>query len=539
MKLLNRGLALAVVGAGLAAPSHASERRQHRPHRPTQRRRSHGRPGQRRGRRLATRRRPTRSASSASRATETCSRPSTATPLDAARGQGRRLPRPVRRQLRRATRRAPRADVRRPPSSAGPSPTPRATRVSPVFGSMLRAQRRPAGRPDLGQRLRRPRPVAVRRPARQRGRRPPSAPSAWSAGPAAGHDGERRPHRHRGRVDPRPGGLPHGLDPGRGRRRPCWPGSVEVSNDDNDPRRRLPRRQHRQAAQPLLDGARRPRPRALRGDRHPQHPAITWCGRRATRSRAPSTRTSRTRSTRHRRVLLVLQERLRPRLLRRRGRHDDHGQQRPADQLPQRQLERRHHQLLQRRHLRRRRRPRVGPRLHRVHLRPDLPVPVRCPQRVLLRRLGRDRRPDQRHARTRARATSPPSAPTALCSSTAPARRRHDASTAPPASAGPCVAGGGLRSPSRSPTTGVTADVVVAHRRRRRRPARPPPTAARRSPTPPPSPASGPTSTAAPAPSPPRSPNAEAAGATGIVVGNNDSAARPASMPVTPTHLRR
>ncbi len=40
--------------------------------------------------------------------------------------------------------------------------------------------------------------------------------------------------------------------------------------------------------------------------------------------------------------------------------------------------------------------PRVGPRLHRVHLRPDLPVAVRCAQRVLLRHLGRDHRPDQR-----------------------------------------------------------------------------------------------------------------------------------------------
>ena len=68
----------------------------------------------------------------------------------------------------------------------------------------------------------------------------------------------------------------------------------------------------------------------------------------------------------------------------------------PTHRLPQRQLERRHHQLLRRRLLRRRRRPRVGPRLHRVHLRPDLPVAVRCAQRVLLRRLGRDRRPDQR-----------------------------------------------------------------------------------------------------------------------------------------------
>ena len=39
----------------------------------------------------------------------------------------------------------------------------------------------------------------------------------------------------------------------------------------------------------------------------------------------------------------------------------------PTHRLPERQLERRHHQLLQRRHLGRRGRPRVGPRLHRVH----------------------------------------------------------------------------------------------------------------------------------------------------------------------------
>ena len=87
------------------------------------------------------------------------------------------------------------------------------------------------------------------------------------------------------------------------------------------------------------------------------------------------------------------------------GSLDDHRQQRRPDQLPQRQLERRDHQLLQRRDVRRRRRPRVGPRLHRVHLRPDLPVAVGRAQRVVLRRVGRDRRPHQRRSRTRTRAT--------------------------------------------------------------------------------------------------------------------------------------
>ncbi len=66
------------------------------------------------------------------------------------------------------------------------------------------------------------------------------------------------------------------------------------------------------------------------------------------------------------------------RLLRRSRRHDDHGQQRPAHRLPQRQLERHQHQLLRRRDLRRHGRARVGARLHRAHVRPHLPVAVRA-----------------------------------------------------------------------------------------------------------------------------------------------------------------
>ena len=108
------------------------------------------------------------------------------------------------------------------------------------------------------------------------------------------------------------------------------------------------------------------------------HPGLEG-GRPA--SRATSTSTSRTSSLRRRR-LLVLRQRLRSRLLRRRRRHDADGQQRPGHRLPERQLERRDHQLLRRRLLRRRRGARVGPRLHRVHLRPDLPVAVGCAQRV-------------------------------------------------------------------------------------------------------------------------------------------------------------
>ena len=52
----------------------------------------------------------------------------------------------------------------------------------------------------------------------------------------------------------------------------------------------------------------------------------------------------------------------------------------PTIACPERELERRDHQLLQRRHGRRCRRARMGPRLHRVHARPDLPMAVGCAQ---------------------------------------------------------------------------------------------------------------------------------------------------------------
>ena len=65
-----------------------------------------------------------------------------------------------------------------------------------------------------------------------------------------------------------------------------------------------------------------------------------------------------------------------------------HGEQRPDDQLPERQLERRDHELLQRCYRRRRRRARVGPRLHAVHVRPDLPVAVGGAERGVLGYLG-------------------------------------------------------------------------------------------------------------------------------------------------------
>ncbi len=84
------------------------------------------------------------------------------------------------------------------------------------------------------------------------------------------------------------------------------------------------------------------------------------------------------------------------------GREMRIGQQRSDDRLPERQLERHDHELLQRRHLRRRRRARVGSRLHAVHARPDLPVAAGRAQRVLLGHLGRDGRPDQRGRHRRA-----------------------------------------------------------------------------------------------------------------------------------------
>ncbi len=130
----------------------------------------------------------------------------------------------------------------------------------------------------------------------------------------------------------------------------------------------------------------------------------------------------------------------------------------PTHRLPQRELERHDHQLLQRRHLRRRRRPRVGPRLHRVHPRPDLPVAVRCPQRVLLRHLGRDRRPDQRpHGRRRGRHHAKRTGGPVL--HVHPRRRPLDINS-PASVAGPCNAAPAAFGPVFD-QTGVTDDVVV------------------------------------------------------------------------------
>ena len=220
------------------------------------------------------------------------------------------------------------------------------------------------------------------------------------------------------------------------------------------------------------------------------------------------------------------------------GATDDDGQQRRRDQLPQRQLERHHHQLLQRRHLRRHRLPRVGPRLHRVHLRPDLPVAVRRPQRVLLRHLGRDRRHDQRpprrgrgrhHRQAHRRASARRTPARDLERRPSPPRRPSPArATRAPASFGPVF-----------DTTGVTTDVVVGTDAADATGAPAPPTAARRS-----------TNAAAVAGKfayvdrgtctfAVKVDNAEAAGATGIVIGNNVADAADLDRPATGRHLRR
>ena len=193
-----------------------------------------------------------------------------------------------------------------------------------------------------------------------------------------------------------------------------------------------------------------------------------------------------------------------------------HGQQRPDHRLPQRQLERRHHQLLRRRHVRRHRLARVGPRLHRVHLRPDLPVAVGRAERGLLRRLGRDRRHDQ-HARQRGARPTPRTDGRRARPSPRPSTWTINA---PPSVAGPCDAaaasfGAGVHDDVTAQVVAAT-DAAAASR----------PTAARRSPTPPHVTGKFVYVDRGTCTFDVKVDNAEAAGATGIVIGNNDG--RPA-----------
>ncbi len=183
--------------------------------------------------------------------------------------------------------------------------------------------------------------------------------------------------------------LPHRPDPGRHRHRPA---RVPRGRDE---RRGHPRGRDRpgqcwQGDQPLLADPRRLAPRGLRAEPRQQD---LGGGRPVPRRAEP--RPAEHRHLQRGRVPALLQ-RVRPRLVRRRGRVHADGQQRPADQLPERELERDHDELLQRRDRGRRRRPRVGPRVHPVHAQPHLPVAAGRPERVLLGHLGRDRRRDQR-----------------------------------------------------------------------------------------------------------------------------------------------
>ena len=202
----------------------------------------------------------------------------------------------------------------------------------------------------------------------------------------ASRRGQGRPLRAAGRQQ-HPLGVPDGRHPGR--EGTGDPGLRHRGQQPAEhPRHGLHRRRHRQAGQPLLDDPQRPRPRA------PTRRRSTTAGPRTTRTTTPSSWTrSGARAT-------PLPGNLDEDQLNEveatgdsywffrntfgRDSYDDRGAKMitvnndPTHRLPQRQLERRHHQLLQRRHRRRHGRPRVGPRLHRVHLRADLPVAVRA-----------------------------------------------------------------------------------------------------------------------------------------------------------------
>ncbi len=124
---------------------------------------------------------------------------------------------------------------------------------------------------------------------------------------------------------------------------------VEVTNGERA-RHGLHRRPDRQARQPLLPDRRRPRAASLRGLRHEGSSGVHEGLGRGSVHGDPDPGPAE-RGQRHRQRLLVLPRHLRPRLLRRRGSLDDDGQQRPQDQLPQRQLERPDDELLHRREL--------------------------------------------------------------------------------------------------------------------------------------------------------------------------------------------
>ena len=211
--------------------------------------------------------------------------------------QGRRLPRPVRRRLRRAPGRArpARASRSRPP--AGPSPTTQSYQGVDVFGSMLQAPGRQGRRPDR-------RSTATPRPTSSLSVDPRL--TAAEAGKRAVGLVQRRTRRADDGEKADLTGIAAKATELVVYRMGATQGEagdavlayqVEVTNEQATSATSSFIDAHdRQAAQPLVDGPRRPRPRALRG-RQPARPRLTEVWRRATRSPARSTSTSRTWST--------------------------------------------------------------------------------------------------------------------------------------------------------------------------------------------------------------------------------------------------
>ena len=179
--------------------------------------------------------------------------------------QGRRLPRQVRRCARRPQRRA-----REDPRRVRPARLDR--HLHPVLpgraGVRLRPQGQPgqAGRPDVRDRLRRPRPVPEhdappQRDGRQQGRRRDRRGSTPD-----GRRGARGRHHGAARRRPAAGHLPQGVGQGRGRRGgPDLAGRrLQRHREERDhPRRPAPRQHQPQAGQPLLEDPRRARPLLL------------------------------------------------------------------------------------------------------------------------------------------------------------------------------------------------------------------------------------------------------------------------------------
>ena len=164
----------------------------------------------------------------------------------------------------------------------------------PVFGVQAQGQPRQAGRPDLRQRLRRTRPVArVDPPATSAGRRRQARGRHRQARPAG--LGRRRCGRHLRHARRR---APTSSSTARARSRarparPCWPRQVEVTNvtkkGGNIRDVRLPRRQQpasrstaTRCIHEALDRELRPSPTTAARPTTPATTCANGCGRRAT-----------------------------------------------------------------------------------------------------------------------------------------------------------------------------------------------------------------------------------------------------------------